>query len=430
MTHLVAHLERLNPLLDALAEPNLRPSRAVDIIKLSRRRAGRRMRWDQYARYDAALARLVDRYPDHVRLARYYATAPEAVHDWRLAVQRSNALIERWPENGDAYAAYCNAAVWAGDYANARAICRPAPRSFHKWSNAVLSKYCERVASLGLHEEARVAADALSRRFDWRALFGGRRHPDWWWQRIAQAAENQTSDSSPVARVRFIPLGEGCFSAFLGIRWGLRSYPPEQMPFDMLLSSADGIARALRNQLSDFIDPKHLKAIADTTGHMLAHHSNYRFVFNHERGAYWIDNDFEKLRERYDRAVANFLERGRSGPRVYVFYSERVFDAAALEDAVGGLCRDDRYRLVVIYGRQHQLSALPVRATSRFLAVQRPNPSRTWLHSDNWETEKGHAFQRQIHDFVLAAMREVDPQRAPAATVRAVERERMAEASS
>lgn len=127
-----------------------------------------------------------------------------------------------------------------------------------------------------------------------------------------------------------ISLGNKCESANYGVRKGLR--PSKQggyktCPFDLMLTNIDGIIDCLNTDFKYFCDPKFLKVqdlgTENGEGRFLIRHTKYNWIFNHEsfntgeaylyvrenweNGVYtFVNNNFEKLIERYAKRIDNF----------------------------------------------------------------------------------------------------------------------------
>ena len=98
-------------------------------------------------------------------------------------------------------------------------------------------------------------------------------------------------------------------------------------PFDLMISNLNGIIDCLNTDFKYFCDPKFLKVkdLGTENGEdrFAIHHTKYKFVFNHEsfnigeaylyarenweNGVYtFVNNNFEKLVERYTKRIDNF----------------------------------------------------------------------------------------------------------------------------
>jgi len=127
-----------------------------------------------------------------------------------------------------------------------------------------------------------------------------------------------------------ISLGNVCTSAVYGLREGLRPSKKggyKTCPFDLMCTNIDGIIDCLNTDFKYFCDPKFLKVkdLGTENGEdrFMIRHTKYKWKFNHEsfapgeaylyarenweNGVYtFVNNNFEKLVERYTKRIDNF----------------------------------------------------------------------------------------------------------------------------
>lgn len=140
-----------------------------------------------------------------------------------------------------------------------------------------------------------------------------------------------------------ISLGWNCSSAQDGLRLGLRKTKGEgykTCPFDMMVSNYIGMCKCIEDDFKYFCDPKYLelKPCPIMSGHipnqvddeLWVYNTYYNFTFNHESpfhgklylnerwdGPYhFVNNNFDKFIERYERRINNFREYLKSGASI------------------------------------------------------------------------------------------------------------------
>lgn len=137
-----------------------------------------------------------------------------------------------------------------------------------------------------------------------------------------------------------ISLGWNCSSAVLGVEHGYRSQKKDgykTCPFDEMITSYHGIVDCIEDDFQDFCTPEflELKQISNESkycqGDLLIYNTKYRFLFNHESPGHanlwkdqgwpggkchYIENNYEKFRERYSRRIQNFRTYLQSGEEI------------------------------------------------------------------------------------------------------------------
>lgn len=133
-----------------------------------------------------------------------------------------------------------------------------------------------------------------------------------------------------------ISLGWNCNSAGEGVRLNLRSkkqYGYNTCPFDEMVTNYNGIIECIRDDFKYLCDPSYLEIIqipTDSTflnthkdGDKIIYNNKYNFIFNHESPGHadlyisqrwpkginhFILNDFEELKNRFNRRIENIKE--------------------------------------------------------------------------------------------------------------------------
>jgi hypothetical protein len=127
-----------------------------------------------------------------------------------------------------------------------------------------------------------------------------------------------------------ISLGHNCFSASHGVFMGIRKQKSEgytTCPFDEMNSMYPGVVQCIQDDFKDFTNVAYLQLVTHPPdcryypNETLIYNTKYGFIFNHESpghadlystqawpggSTHFIDNNFEKFIERYERRIQNF----------------------------------------------------------------------------------------------------------------------------
>lgn len=131
-----------------------------------------------------------------------------------------------------------------------------------------------------------------------------------------------------------ISLGAVCQSAIYGVEHNLRPLKSEgynTCPFDMMMTPYDGLIDCLENDFEGFTSSDNL-ILFDVGTEYYIKNTKYGFYFNHESPGHanlyltenwpggknhFVDNDFQKFKERYDKRINNFRNYLNSGLKIY-----------------------------------------------------------------------------------------------------------------
>lgn len=133
-----------------------------------------------------------------------------------------------------------------------------------------------------------------------------------------------------------ISLGWNCYSASMGVSLGYRKTKAsgyKTCPFDEMNTNYNGLVLCLQEGFRHFCDPSYLRLqefpSTDTyyPNETLIVNTRYGFIFNHESPGHanlfqtqawpgginhYVDNNYEKFIERYQRRISNFYNYIRS----------------------------------------------------------------------------------------------------------------------
>lgn len=159
-----------------------------------------------------------------------------------------------------------------------------------------------------------------------------------------------------------ISLGANCGAAARGKFFGVRASKKEgykTCPFDLILSNYPGILKCLREDFKHFTNPEYLNVVdipsdyKHLAGNKLIFNSYYKFFFNHESPVHadfhikenwpggmnhFIDNNYEKFIERYERRINNFREYIKSDGIITFLLVRYNTDNSELEELLDSIC--------------------------------------------------------------------------------------------
>ena len=138
-----------------------------------------------------------------------------------------------------------------------------------------------------------------------------------------------------------ISLGWNCGSATFAVDVGIRARKAngyKTCPFDIMVSNYDGIVECIRDDFKYLCDDKYLvlQPYAEwaNTSTLAIYNTRYNFEFTHESPGiadlyitekwsgginHFVDNNFAKLKERYERRVQNFRDY-MNDPNTYIVF--------------------------------------------------------------------------------------------------------------
>ncbi len=335
-------------------------------------------------------------YPNSFDLKFFKAALPSKRQEFKDGAMRCLALAKQHPTSYWIYSSGIPAATAAGDYETAHALLDLATPYYKAWPPSLLFDMLSTICQTGEHPLGYSV---------WSFLLA--EHSS----HIPPHIADRTSCffyNTYLSGVRLISLGENCFPWARLAAWGLRRRtwaPSEQMPLNLgFQTGAAGCLPMLKSRFAELTDQPELSLLPNGDGCLFPFHRRYRYVFNHETGDYWVANNYERLRNRYNERIRNFFEFGCSGPRVYVYYLHRVATITGIEEALSDLAEDQNYRLVIVDVREIEEDWSPSDPRTTYLRTSLPWPGYIWYHADDFNSEGGVAFERTIHDTVRGVM--------------------------
>lgn len=159
-----------------------------------------------------------------------------------------------------------------------------------------------------------------------------------------------------------ISLGWNCSSASLGVSLGYRKTKAsgyKTCPFDEMNTNYAGLVLCLQENFKHFCDPNYLTLKTFPSdckyypNETLVLNTRYGFIFNHESPGHanlyqtqawsgginhYVDNDYEKFIERYQRRIRNFYEYVRSGEVITFLITYPNDNIPELRQVLNNLC--------------------------------------------------------------------------------------------
>lgn len=194
-----------------------------------------------------------------------------------------------------------------------------------------------------------------------------------------------------------VPLGNNCIPDMLVMRCGLDSRL-FRSPFRSGIFMGDGVVNALDESLRAFHDRSAYSLTETQSGKPLARIKQYKSVFVHDTGPFWLGDDLERLVAKYSAAATAFLDVCREHAPLFVVSQwfpqadmrsqflgalDRLFPNASFRllfldligvDALDHPHPDERVRVIraPILGREHELHLAQNFNTQDSLEFDRP----------------------------------------------------------
>ncbi|MBB5751347.1 hypothetical protein [Prosthecomicrobium pneumaticum] len=229
---------------------------------------------------------------------------------------------------------------------------------------------------------------------------------------VVQAAERRRNLET-FEGVRFVSIGEDCFSRTVLTQWGVKPFAKlgeKSGPFDLSVHPITTTATLFETDFAGYLDRANL-----------VFNPNYNFCtnpklkvgFNHEVGPSYAENDFAPLIEIYERRLAHFRALMEAdAPTVLVCHVQRPSAGtgthiARLWQAIRSRWSVDNKILVAIKTWRHGETALPSATVDdprvAVLDLHYPAEDYVWHLPKYCFTRDGFAFERQVVDFVKQA---------------------------
>jgi len=206
-------------------------------------------------------------------------------------------------------------------------------------------------------------------------------------------------------RARILSLGLNCLPWHLPGRWGLRraeDFVALFGPFSLASHKVDGVVRAIASDFTDYAQPEALRIVTTAKGHEMAIRRDRLGGWNHVRGAYWLANDYARLRAFLAAQADRFRAACRDPNTVFMMsncpveYPEEPLDfLEPLQDALARHTGTTANRILIT--NQTAAGRAPARhridATVTFAYLPFPSADYVWHDDDDANTEEGFAYE-------------------------------------
>lgn len=217
-----------------------------------------------------------------------------------------------------------------------------------------------------------------------------------------------------VPQASLISLGLNCLPLNVPSQWGLRrpdDYWALRSPFDSGAHRLPLVMEALESDFAAYCPPETLIQVETEGGHMAPMRKDVRAVWNHHIGAYWIADDFRRLREEMADKVQAFREGCRRDDvafvvgRVPIDYPARPL--GFLERLNRGLERfTGAARNRLIFVNEYAAAASTQWVDDWTLVLSRPFPSESyvWYAEETMDSPDGLAYEHDLAMGMLAGL--------------------------
>lgn len=208
--------------------------------------------------------------------------------------------------------------------------------------------------------------------------------------------------------IRFVSLGEDCFSRTIPTQWGLKpssKLGEKTCPFDLSVHLVSMLPIIIRSDFDGYLDPENFSFLEDRG---FCRNNVLHIQFNHEKGRKYAENDFQVLRDAYRRRIENFREL-LAGPGRIVFLihpvrprSETCIHIKNTLEVLKEKCSTADIMFICIntwepdqemdLRERHLLNGEKV----EFVDVHYPFPKYVWFRPDCCFSPEGHLFEKDV----------------------------------
>ncbi len=211
-----------------------------------------------------------------------------------------------------------------------------------------------------------------------------------------------------------ISLGRNCMPWVLLNRWGMRT--PDEFsrlltPFALAVHKVKGVVRALSSDFTDYFEPSALRTVETEKGHRIAVRKDLSALWNHNRGPYWLDNDFAALRGNLESKVGNFRTASRADNAVFLMSkspaaSEEHSRAVLgwIDEALAAFTGRTGNRIILFNEAAEARALRQLTPTAAVIDCPYPDRAYTWFDPADENTAAGLDFERSCVSAVTRAL--------------------------
>jgi len=221
------------------------------------------------------------------------------------------------------------------------------------------------------------------------------------------------AEGAPAASL--ITLGLNCMPWNVPCRWGLR----RQADFiDLLTPFAHGsntialVISALRDDFKDYCAEESLTWVTTKGGHQTPLRRDAQAFWNHNLGAYWVEDGFARLRQLMAVKIGNFRAACRREDAVFIM-GKAIVDFPArppvefletLNQALEPHTGQKRNRLILLNKQAETASQHWVDDWTFIVNCPFPDASYVWFDDDTADTSEGLAFEQSYITAIMHAL--------------------------
>jgi len=208
-----------------------------------------------------------------------------------------------------------------------------------------------------------------------------------------------------------ISLGLNCTPWDLLNTWGFRrpdEYISLYTPFAHAVHRLGAVVNALSTDFDHYCRPDQLTAVETIAGQIAPARTDAQAIWNHQRGAYWTDNRFARLRENLARKIDAFRLACRHEDAVFImgkapvdFPKKPIGFLEDLNRRLEGFTGRARNRIMFWDEFADEQARLRVDDWTLVLNVRMPGAGGAWYDPDK---DDGMAFEESCATALLASL--------------------------
>lgn len=302
------------------------------------------------------------------------------------------------------------------DYAELQSALRHAIRNIHRLTRDTPSEYLE--VLLRFAQRAGLSPDELDTlgESSKRLAHADPESLNAWRSLMHRQRFKRNLASRYQGRASILSLGLHCLPWSLPSIWGLRT--DDQVlaqfnPFALAGHRIDGVLKALETDFAGYCEPESIMVVETPNGHRLALRKDRGGHWNHNRGDYWLKNDFAALRGNVAAKVQAFRRSCREPDAVFLLakvdteYPEEELDfLPRLNAALARYTGTERNRILIsnqtAKGREAQIAR--VDDLTYFFYCPYPRPDYIWHDERTEDSREGLIYERQYVKFIVSAL--------------------------
>lgn len=209
-----------------------------------------------------------------------------------------------------------------------------------------------------------------------------------------------------------ISLGDNCLPRNLLTKYGFKKSKAEgelSFPFDLAIHPINTVRKLIENNFADYLTPNNYSI---EYGHPV--HKELGIMFNHERGEFFSDNNYQNLITRYVDRANNFNHAIDSRPSIFILHCKKT-------DGINALIKCLKNRLILknnhlVIVNTGYLSTLENEVdtqsddtiTIHYVNAPFPYDKYVWFSVEDYTSDEGINFEKSIIDNIEYIFSEVN----------------------